>query len=341
MAPGMRKNPQRANSSESEFSIMEFARQFPDDETCLRFLWDTRFNLGDDEAHCQRCDEIRLFKRYVGKQQRQAWTCTACGFQVYPTAGTIFHKSSTSVVLWFHAMYLMTSTRCGISAKQLERELGVTYKTAWRMFTLIRNELMVQDDDLTLSGVVEMDETLVGGKPRQSDRAGWAKGTGTERRQAVQKWIGENKVSVFGMVERNRMVSMHDEPKPRVTQRGKIVAKVVPAIRVETTKPHMDHHVMSGTRIVTDDSKIYRGLKNEGWRHDTVNHSERVYVVGDIHTSTIEGFWSLVKNGIRGSHHAVSPKWLQGYLNEYVWRYNQRDGRAMFALLLLRAAQPR
>jgi len=143
------------------------------------------------------------------------------------------------------------------------------------------------------------------------------------------------------MVERNRMVSMHDEPKPRVTQRGKIVAKVVPAIRVETTKPHMDHHVMSGTRIVTDDSKIYRGLKIEGWRHDTVNHSERVYVVGDIHTSTIEGFWSLVKNGIRGSHHAVSPKWLQGYLNEYVWRYNQRDGRAMFALLLLRAAQPR
>jgi transposase-like protein len=325
MAPGNRKNPQRSDSSESQFSIMEFTRLFPDDSTCLTYLWNTRYNLGDDTAHCARCEEIRPFKKYEGKQQRQAWACTACGHQVYPTAGTIFHKSSTSLHLWFYAMYLMSSTRCGISAKQLERELGVTYKTAWRMFTLIRNELMTQDDE-PLSGEVEMDEMFVGGKPRQSDRASW--GTlehSYQRRQAAQKWSDEKKVPVFGMVERQ----------------GKVAAYVVPSIQTKTLQPHMDRHVVAGSTIFTDEGKSYRGLKKAGWDHQTIAHKERVYVSGNVHTQTIDGFWSLVKRGISGTHHSVSPKWLQGYLNEYVWRYNHRDDhRAMFALLLLRSANP-
>ena len=145
---------------------MEFMAEFPDDETCLTWLWNTRHNVGDDMAYCTRCWEVRKFRRYAGKQQRQDWTCTACGLHVHPTAGTIYHKSSTALHLWFYAMYLMTSTRCGISAKQLERELGVTYKTAWRMFNLIRNQLMDQDRDEKLTKRVEMDETYVGGKPR-------------------------------------------------------------------------------------------------------------------------------------------------------------------------------
>ncbi len=107
------------------------------------------------------------FKRYATKQQRQSWTCTACGHHLHPTAGTIFHRSSTSLRLWFHAMYLMTSTRCGISAKQLERELGVHYKTAWRMFNKIRNELMADGEPAPASGEVEVDETSWGGKPRR------------------------------------------------------------------------------------------------------------------------------------------------------------------------------
>lgn len=116
-------------------------REFPDDESCLRWLWDVLYNLGDDRAHCARCGEVRQFKRYAAKQHRHAWTCTSCGLHVHPTAATIFHKSSTPLRLWFYAMYLMASTHCAISAKQLERELGVTYKTAWRMFKLIRGEM--------------------------------------------------------------------------------------------------------------------------------------------------------------------------------------------------------
>src|ERR1700730_17961138 len=166
MAPANRKTPNRATTSESDYTLMEFMVEFPDDEACLVWLWHNRFSPDGTTAECPKCDKAQSFARYSTSQQRQSWTCTACGHHIHPTAGTIFHKSSTSLHLWFYAMYLMTSTRCGISAKQLERELGVTYKTAWRMFHLIRNELMTQDDDDKLTKRVEMDETYVGGKPR-------------------------------------------------------------------------------------------------------------------------------------------------------------------------------
>src|SRR3954452_8430327 len=158
MASGNRNQPQRADSSESTFSVMEFMRDFPDDATCLEWLWTTRFSPDGTHAECPKCERYTEFKRYATMQQRQSWTCTYCGHHIHPTAGTIFHKSSTSLHLWFYAMYLMTSTRCGISAKQIERELRVTYKTAWRMAYLIRQKLMAQDGDPFEAGSeVEMD----------------------------------------------------------------------------------------------------------------------------------------------------------------------------------------
>src|SRR5438874_1421203 len=184
MPPVDRLKPTRGRSSESTCSLMEFMREFPDDDACLEWLWRNRHSADGGTAH------------YKTAQRRQSWTCTACGHHVHPTAGTIFHKSSTSLHLWFYAMYLITSTRCGISAKHLERELGVHYKTAWRMFNKIRNQLMDEDVE-PLSGEVEIDETFVGGKPRQSDIArrkalGWTPQTDYWERKAV----------VFGAVER-------------------------------------------------------------------------------------------------------------------------------------------
>jgi hypothetical protein len=148
--------------------MMEFFREFPDDDACLEWLWRNRHSKDGEHAYCERCAKVRTFKRYNTKHQAQAWTCTSCTKKIYPTAGTIYHKSSTSLQLWFYAMWIMASTRCGVSAKQLERELGVTYKTAWRMFNLIRNKLMDQEGQPPLTGDVEMDETFIGGKPRQS-----------------------------------------------------------------------------------------------------------------------------------------------------------------------------
>src|SRR5436190_10260455 len=168
MAPVNRNKPQRAKTSESTYTLMDFTREFPDDATCLDWLWRQRYATDGSHAHCPKCERERKFHRVAS---RPSYSCDTCGHHLHPTAGTIFHKSATSLQLWFYAMYLMTSTRCAVSAKHLERELGVTYKTAWRMANLIRNELMSQDDEPPLSGDVEADETWIGGKPRAADKA--------------------------------------------------------------------------------------------------------------------------------------------------------------------------
>jgi transposase len=193
MPPVNRNKPIRAASSESEYTLMDFQRKFPDDATCLEHLWRTRFSPDGEHAHCPKCLETRSFKRYETAQQRQSWTCTGCGHHLHVLAGTIFAKSSTSLHLWFYAMYLMTSTRCGISAKQLERELGVTYKTAWRMAFLIRNKLMTQEPE-PMGGSVEIDETYVGGRRRNGRRGRPATGE-------------KGPAPVFGMVERGGRVA--------------------------------------------------------------------------------------------------------------------------------------
>jgi transposase len=305
MPPVNRKNPIRAGTSESEYSLMEFMREYPDDDACLQALWRKRYSPDGEHAHCPKCDADRSFKRYETEQQRQSWTCTACGHHLHPTAGTIFHKSSTSLHLWFYTMYLMASTRCGISAKQIEREIGCTYKTAWRMCDLIRKELMRQNND-PMSGTIEADEMYVGGY----------------RRSVIGR--GVDKTPVFGMVER----------------KGQVMAVTVPNVARATVMPHITSRVLPSSTIYTDEYKVYNPLNKKGYFHDRIRHSEKVYVSGDVHTNTIEGFWSLVKRGIGGVYHAVSAKHLQGYLNEYAWRYNQRhSGRSKFEALLLRSAR--
>ncbi|MFC2001187.1 IS1595 family transposase [Chloroflexota bacterium] len=308
-----RNKPVRAKSSESQYSLIEFMKDYPDDATCLEWLWRNRYSNDGVNAYCHKCDRERPFKRYDTSQQRQSWTCTACGNHIHPTGGTIFHKSSTSLHLWFYAMYLMTSTRCGISAKQLERELGVTYKTAWRMAKEIRQTLMVQTDEpLGKTEGVELDETYIGGKAKNMHRA---------KRERLGGRGTAGKIAVFGAVERQ----------------GRVVAVTVPNVDRVTLLPHIRKHVMPASTVYTDEMGAYDPLKWNGYRHQIINHSEHVYVSGDIHTNTIEGFWSLVKRGIGGVYHAVSSKHLQGYLNEYAWRYNHRNGgRIMFETLLLR-----
>jgi len=312
MAPTDRNNPKRAASSESQYSLMEFMREFPDDAACLNFLWRTRYSTDGEHAHCPKCDEERSFKRYEMTTRRQAWTCVACGHMLYPTAGTIYHKSSTSLHLWFYAIYMMSSTRGGVSAKQLERELGVTYKCAWRMMNLIRNQIMAQDDD-ALEGDVEADETYMGGRARE-----WPKRS--------REYHASRKVPVFGAVERG----------------GRVRAKVMDFNAAADVRPLVHDFIKSDSRLFTDDSHLYRGMDKTFADHQSIKHIAKIYVDGDVHTQTIDGFFSTLKNGIRGSYHAVSRKWLQGYLNEYAWRYNHRDDDlGMFRSLILRSAFPR
>jgi transposase-like protein len=312
--PVDRRNPIRAASSESTCSLLEFAKEFPDDEACLVWLWRERFAPDGEHAHCSRCDAERVFKRYATAQKRPCWFCQTCGHRIHPMAGTIFERSSTSLQLWFYAMYLMASTRCGISAKQLERELGVHYKTAWRMFNKIRNQLMTQEGAEPLAGSVEADETFVGGKPRESYRREVAR-----RGWNMQTAYWDRKAIVFGAVERG----------------GKLRAEVIPDSRARTLDVKVREFIVPESILYTDDFQAYRQIGRKGYVHRRINHSGRVYVMGDVHTQTIEGFFGLFKNGVRGVYHSVSQKWLQGYVNEYVWRYNRRDNpTSMFHALL-------
>jgi hypothetical protein len=220
-------------------------------------------------------------------------------------------------------MFLMSSTRCGISAKQLEREIGVNYKTALRMFHLIREELMGQDDDEPLSGAVEADETFIGGKPRLS-----------ERRQAA----------AMGNVPKNYWM----KPRPivfgAVQRGGRVRATIIPNSRAVTVQGKVREYVLPASLVYTDDWRGYASLHRRGYEHRTINHTARVYVQGDSHTQTIDGFFGMLKDAIRGVHHGVSERWLQGYVNEYAWRWNNREdddnpGFVMFRALIKSAAR--
>jgi transposase-like protein len=314
MPPGNRHQPIRAKSSTSDYSIHEFLADFPDDAACLEHLWRTRHAPDGEHAECPKCEQVTVFKRYATKQQRQSWTCTACGHHLHPTAGTIFHRSSTSLRLWFYAIHLITSTRCGISAKQLERELGVHYQTAWRMFKKIRTELMCDPEPAPkLKGEVEIDETAWGGKPRRK--------LPTRSEQAAFR---EAKPTILGMVERG----------------GRVRLRVIASRRGEPLSREVRAHLDPAALMLTDDWVAYKPLRRE-FAHAVINHSAGEYVIGNVHTNTIEGFFGNLKTGMRGAYKKVSPKYLQSYLDEYAWRHNHRyhGERSMFHALVREAAR--
>ena len=309
MAAKDRNNPIRHESSDSDYSLMEFMREYPDDAACLDRLWRDRFAPDGHHAHCPKCDRERKFHR---TRTRASYTCDSCGLHVHPMKGTIFEKSTTSLHQWFYAMYLIASTRCGISAKQLERELGVGYKTAHRIMKKIRTELMDDEGDEPLSGDVEIDETSWGGRPRR---------THATRGEAAM--FREAKPTVLGMVERG----------------GRVRVRVIDSRRGPALSREVLANVNPMSMIFTDDWQAYKPLRGEFLSHRIINHSAGLYVDGEVHTNTIEGFFGNLKTGMRGAYKKVSPRYLQSYVNEYAWRYNARhNGKALFRQLLARAA---
>jgi transposase len=286
------------------YTINDFNREFPTDDACLEHLKEQRFPGGI--AFCEKCQLERTHHRIKG---RPVYSCDVCLTQISPMAGTIFEHSSTSLRLWYYTMYLMASTRCGISAKQIQRETGVTYKTAWRMFKQIRS-LLGSDDKLEGPATVEIDETYVGGR--------------TKRLNTIPK----PKTTVVGAVERKG---------------GRVIARVAPDATKPTLHGFIKEYVLPGSVLFTDEHPSYDGIQGPNYRHYRVRHSGRVYVTGSrgqIHTQTIEGFWSLVKRGLGGVYHSVSTKYLQSYLDEYCFRYNRREmGNLIFNAFLQRVVE--
>lgn len=284
----------------TRYTFKDFETQFPDDNACLEWL---KNYLYPDGIHCETCERVTTHHKVAS---RRSYSCQFCGHHVHPTADTIYHKSSTSLRTWFHAIYLMAQTRCGISAKQIERETGVTYKTAWRMFKQIRSML---EEDYVLDGKVEADETYWGGREKNK-----------HAHKRVARGGSQGKTVVAGVLQRH----------------GAVIAKIVPNTFTETMMPFVKERVLPASVIYTDEATHYNALPRNGYSHKRVHHTAKVYVTDDAHTNSIEGFWSLVKNGIRGVNHSVSAKYLQQYLNEYAFRYNRRfDTTPMFESMLM------
>ena len=280
-----------------KYTIKHLRAEFGTDTKCLQLVFDNRYGK---KFECPQCQQKGKFYLIEG---RKRFDCV-CGYTVSPLADTIFPKTSTPLTLWFHAIFLFASSRNGVASKELERHLGVTYKTAWRLAKQIRI-LFAQSKD-PLSGTIEVDETHFGGKHRGKRGLG-----------------AEGKTPIFGMIER----------------KGKAIGQVIPNVRLKTLQPIIDKSVVKNSMIMSDELRSYSRVKISGYNHETVKHGIGEYVRGEVHTQNIEGFWSQMKRSISGTHHAISPKYLQLYVDEYIWRYNYR-GQLLFPLMALRAVKP-
>lgn len=284
--------------SNMRYTFQQFKTEYPDDAACLKAVLDNRY--GDT---CPKCGVIGV--KWHPITGRKAFVCSECDKHVYPLADTIFRKSETSLWSWFYAIYQFSVAKNGVSAKELERTLGVTYKTAWRMAKQIRL-LMADDGDVMGggNGTVEVDETYIGGRKR-GHRGHLA-----------------DKETVFGMVERG----------------GTVRAEHVKSAGARVLLPRLRDSVAVGTTVYSDQAQVYKTLRRLGYKHASVNHSANEWSRGKVSTNTIEGFWSQMKRSIDGTYHAVSPKYLQHYVNEFAFRYNYR-GVAIAPVLLGRAVK--
>lgn len=283
-----------------DYSVNEFLQAFGTDDQCLDFM----FQLSHGKMTvCQKCGVVE--PRYYRVKGRKCYECGDCGNQVHPLARTIFHKSSTPLHNWFYVIYLFSVSKNGVSAKEVERHLKVTYKCAWRLCHEVRKLMGVRGD--MLSGTIQADETYVGGTRKR-----W---------QQQSQW--ENKTAIVGIVEAKKDV-------------GRVKAFTTKHADASNTIPFIKAHVQPGSTIHTDESRIYSRVKRD-FDHAFVNHSKAEYVKEGVHTNVIEGFWGQLKRSIDGTHHSVSPKYLGAYLCEFTYRYNHRD-QPIFPVLVHSAA---
>lgn len=286
-----------------ETNLIALFEQFgADDSKCRKYLEALKWPTG---TKCPRCpDETEVY----ALPERDQYHCMACHYHFSVTAGSIFHDSHLPLWKWFLATYMMVESKKGISANQMKRTLSISYKTAWYLCHRIR-KAMLEVNPTRLAeggGIVELDETYVGGKKRYVGRGSL-----------------EGKTMVLGAVERGGEIRL------RVDRRKKASKEALHGFVAENVSP-------DAARLMTDEAPGYLGIADADTTHETVNHRAEEWVRGDVHTNGIEGVWSLFKRSIVGSYHQVSAKHLDSYLDEFEWRFNQRDNPYLFRDTLIR-----
>ncbi len=292
----------KSKSTSPDFSVREFFKRFPNDDACLDHVMEVRYGMS---GSCPKCGTITTFHRIKG---RKAYAGAACGCHVYPCSETIFQDSRTPLQIWFYTIFLFVTTRHGVSGKELQRQLGVTYKTAWRIGQKIRDLMAKADGFQMLSGHVEADEAYVGGKR-----------PGKRGRGAAGKTI------IMGLKERG----------------GRMETAVIPNVKKRTLRKVVNDLVEKGSVVSTDELYSYNLLTDDGYVHGTVRHGEKEWSRYDYrqgvthHVNHVESFWKLFKKSIASTHIHISQKHMDRYLKEFTFRANHRERvNLMFDLLI-------
>lgn len=291
-----------------KFTIEQFRTQYPNDDACLHKIFQIRFT----GLVCPMCESENSYSKTTN---RRTYQCSQCSHQISPTAGTVFEKTTIPLTHWFYAIFLFTTTRNGVAAKELERQLNICYKTALRMTHQIR-KLMTDKNTDPLDGIVEADECFIGGKAANKHKH--------VREQLIKRGTGYiHKTPVFGMLQRG----------------GRLKIMVIPEAKGEILKPLIRKHINTGATLITDGFGGYANLKLEFHAHEILKHEKDEFVRTPFHTNNIECFWWHLKRTIKGTYIHVSNMHLQKYIDEVSFRYVHRHKPAqMFDLILRNAA---